>query len=81
MRELAEEDHVLSGNFLRLDEDLFNETVERVRPHIEKQTTWWREPLDIGFHVAVTLRFLAMGNSYESKNFIKCGAQHHIYCF
>ena len=36
MRELAEEDPILYRNFLRLEEDLFNEIVDRVHPHIEK---------------------------------------------
>lgn len=66
MRELAEEDPDLYRNFMRLDQCLFLEIVERVRPLIEKQTTWWREPIDVGLRVAITLRFLATGNSYKS---------------
>ena len=48
MQELAEEDPVLYTNFLRVGEDIFNEIVERVRPYIEKQTTWWRMHLTYG---------------------------------
>ena len=66
MWELAEKDHVLSTNFLWLNEVLCSETVEWVQPHIKKQTTRWREPLDFGLHVAITLLFLATGNSYKS---------------
>ena len=66
MRELADEDPVLYKNFLRIDEATFNEIVDRVRPLIEKQTTWWREPLDVGLRVALTLRFLATGETYAS---------------
>ena len=66
MKELAEENPILYKNFLRLDEDLFNEIVERVRPYLEKKTTWWRDPLEVGLRVAITLRFLATGNSYKS---------------
>ena len=64
--ELSAEDPTLYKNFLRIDQDTYNEIVERVRPLIEKQTTFWREPLDVGLRVAVTLRFLATGDSYRS---------------
>ena len=66
MKELAEEDPMLYRNFLRFDKDTFYEIVERVRPLIEKQTTWWREPFDVGLRVGVTLRFLATGDTYKS---------------
>ena len=39
VRELANEDPDLYRNFLRLNEDLFSEIVERVLPYIEKNTT------------------------------------------
>ena len=54
MQELAQEDPVLNKNFMRLGEDLFNEIVEWVRPHIEKKTTWWRKPLDVGLRVTIS---------------------------
>lgn len=66
MKELAVEDPVLYRNFTRVEEELFNEIVERLRPHIEKTRTFMREPLDVGVRVAITLRFLATGNSYKS---------------
>ncbi|KAK3883340.1 hypothetical protein Pcinc_012376 [Petrolisthes cinctipes] len=66
MRELAEEDSIVYRNFTHLDADLFNQIVERVRPHIEKSRTFWREPSEPALRVAITLRFLATGNSYKS---------------
>ena len=66
MPELAAEDPNLYKNFLRIDEQTYNELVERVRPLIQKHATFWREPLDVGLRVAVTLRFLATGDSYRS---------------
>ena len=66
MKELAAEDPVLYRNFTRLDEELFNEIAERIRPHIEKTRTFMREALDVGLRVAITLRFLATGDSYKS---------------
>ena len=55
MRELAEEDPILYKNFIRMNEKVFNEIVDRVRPFIEKSRTFWREPLDPGRRVAITL--------------------------
>ena len=66
MHELCGEEKEMYKNFLRLDEQLFNEIVERVRPHIERATTNFRDPLEVGLRVAITLRFLATGNSYKS---------------
>ena len=31
-----------------------------------KKTTWYREPLDVGLKLAITLRFLATGDHYKS---------------
>lgn len=64
MRELADEDPLLYQDFIRITETMFNEIVERVRPYIEKKTTFWRKPLDTGLRVSISLRFLARGNSY-----------------
>jgi len=38
--------------------------MEKLTPHIKKQTTFMREPLEVGLKLAATLRFLANGNSY-----------------
>jgi len=40
--------------------------MEKLTPHIKKQTTFTREPLEVGIKLAATLRFLATGNSYPS---------------
>lgn len=69
MRELALEDPQLYRNFLRLDEGQFNQIVERVRPRLQRETTFWRKPLDVGLRVAITLRFLATGETYKSLSY------------
>ena len=66
MQELAAEDPILYRNFIRLKKDLFNEIVERVRPYLERKESNFREPLDVGIQVAITLRFLATGDTYIS---------------
>lgn len=66
MQELAQESPLLYKNFTRIDRQLFDEIVERVTPHIQKKQTWWRKPIPPGLRVAVTLRFLATGETYKS---------------
>lgn len=48
-----------------MDKDLFKDIMEQVEPFIQKETLM-RDPLDPGLHNAITLRFLASGNSYTS---------------
>ena len=69
MQELYLENPELYRNYTRMDRTLFNDIVERVTPHIEKKTTFWRTPIDPALRVAITLRFLATGNSYKSLRF------------
>jgi len=66
MSELAAESPELYKNFIRMPKEMFDEIVERVTPYIQKRRTFWRVPLDPGLRVAITLRFLATGNSYKS---------------
>ncbi|XP_066949365.1 uncharacterized protein [Macrobrachium rosenbergii] len=66
MEELVSKNPELYRNFTRTDGDIFSEIVECVTPYIQKQRTFWREPLTPGLRVAITLRFLATGDSYKS---------------
>ncbi|XP_068236897.1 uncharacterized protein [Palaemon carinicauda] len=43
--------------------------VDKLTPHLQKQSTYFREPLHVGLKLAVTLRFLATGNSYQSQQY------------
>ena len=65
MRELAGENPDLYANFMRIDEELFDEIVEKVRPYLQRKTVV-RAPLEVGLRVAITLRFLATGDNYHS---------------
>lgn len=46
-------------------ENMFKELVARVRPGIEKNT-FWRKALSPGLRLAITLRYLATGDSCRS---------------
>ena len=66
MVDLLENDCYGYKNFTRLSTELFYELVERVRPRIEKQLTFFRVSLPAGLKIALTLRYLASGECYKS---------------
>ena len=66
MDELFQENPDLYKNFTRMDRDMFNNIVEAVTPLISKKETFCRKPIDPSTRVAITLRFMATGNSYKS---------------
>ena len=51
---------------MKLSPELFRELVERVGPVVEKEKTRFGEPFPAGLKVAITLRYLATGNSYKT---------------
>ncbi|XP_064093977.1 uncharacterized protein LOC135206562 [Macrobrachium nipponense] len=65
MRELATETPGLYRNFTRIKEELFNKIAESVK----KKLTFWRRPIEPDLHVAITLCYLATGESYKSLAF------------
>jgi len=66
MHELTTEDQTSFNNFLRVDADIFMTLLHRVGPRIERQDTFFRKALPPGLNLAVTLRYLATGDSYKS---------------
>lgn len=69
MVELRNEDHASFTNFLRMPPEMFDELLARVIPRITKQYTFYRDPLEPGMKLALTLRHLASGNKYASMKF------------
>ena len=69
MQELNREDDVTYANFLRMDQQLFQELLQRVEPEIQKDDTQLRPALQAGLKLAVTLRYLATGNTYKDLSF------------
>ena len=57
VQELRAEDTAAFKNFLRMDQNCFDELLEMVKPHIQKQDT----SISAGEKLALTLRYLATG--------------------
>lgn len=81
MMELEKENPVLYKNFMRLDAAMFHDIVNQVTPYIKKKATNCRKPLEPGLKVAVTLRFLATGESFKSLGYQFRVAPNTISCF
>lgn len=67
--ELRREDPRSFVNFMRMSPEMYDEILERVRHRITKQYTWFREPLEPGIKLALTLRHLASGTKYSDMKF------------
>ena len=66
MRELSDEDRSSFRNFVRMDPPMFDELLQRIGPRIGRQDTNYRKALEPGLKLAITLRFMATGDSYKS---------------
>ena len=66
MAELAAEDIDRFRNFQRVENALFHEILGRIGHRIVKQDTFMRGALSPGLRLAITLRYLACGDSYMS---------------
>ena len=60
------DDTMRYNTFVRMDHDMLKEMVDRLTPRIQKQNTNMRRALYPGLKLAITLRFLATGDSYVS---------------
>ena len=66
MKELKKEDTKAFRNFLRLDYETFHEILQRIEGRITKTPNNYRTPLSAGIKLAITMRYLATGDSYHS---------------
>ena len=69
LMELRNEDQASFKNFMRMPPEMFDELLTRVGPGITKQNTHYREALDPGLKLALTLRHLASGTKYHSMSY------------
>ncbi|XP_055534604.1 putative nuclease HARBI1 [Wyeomyia smithii] len=70
LRELEDEVPLLYQNFLRMNIDDFHTLLELVSPLIKKQDSNMREVILAGERLALTLRFLATGDSFMSLQYL-----------
>lgn len=63
MVELRNEDQAFYKNFTRMASHDFDHLLELVAPRIKKQDTRLRKAISPGERLAITLRFLATGNT------------------
>lgn len=66
VQELKKEDEKGYYNFLRMDYNMFKEILQRIEGRISKTTTNFRKPLSPALKLAITLRYIAAGDSYHS---------------
>ena len=64
--ELSLEDPPSFRNYSRVDVDMFAELLERLEPRLRRRNQNWRKPISPGERLAVTLSYLATGDSYHS---------------
>ena len=65
MVELRNEDQRSFQNFMRMSPAMFDELLTRLTPRLTKKSTNYRENLEPGLKLAVTLRHLASGAKYR----------------
>ena len=70
--QLRLEDVPVFRNFLRMEPELFVEILNHVRDSIWRQDTFYRRALDPGLKLALTLRYLASGDSSPSCTRSEC---------
>lgn len=69
MAELEREHQGDFTNYMRMEPAMFYEVLQRLSPRITKMDTNWRKALPPGLKLAITLRFLASGDSYHGLAF------------
>ena len=69
MDDLRLDDEESFKSFTRMTPETFFSILERIEGRIRKQDTWWREAIEPAHRLAVTLRYYATGNSYQSMHF------------
>ena len=67
--ELRHEDPASFFNFLRVQPEIFDELLGRLGPRCTKQDTRYRNAIEPGLKIAITLRHLASGDRYSSMKF------------
>lgn len=70
LQELRANNPNLFRNFVRMSAEDFDFLLELVTPHIQKQDTAMRKAIPPGERLALTLRYLATGESFKSLQYL-----------
>ena len=70
LSELRQTDNTRYANFLRMDNDSFNELLTLVQPDITRQDTPMRDSITAAQRLVITLRFLATGETFKSLQYL-----------
>lgn len=57
-------------NFVRMSNSDFEFLIQKVSPVVAKQDTDWREAIPVKIRLALTLRYLATGDSFRSLHYL-----------
>lgn len=58
------------GNFVRMSCSDFEYILQKISPMVAKKDTDWRDAIPVKVRLAVTLRYLATGDSYRSLHYL-----------
>lgn len=70
MADLLKEPSGLFENFCRMSLEDFELLLRKIEPHISKKDTKFRRAIPAKERLAITLRFLATGDSYKSLHYL-----------
>lgn len=70
MADLLKEPSGLFENFCRMSFEDFEYLLRKIEPYISKKDTKWRKAIPAKERLAVTLRFLATGDSFKSLHYL-----------
>ncbi|GBP62751.1 hypothetical protein EVAR_51703_1 [Eumeta japonica] len=70
LSDLVAEPSVEFDNFVRMSSSDFEYILQKISPIIAKKDTHWREAIPPNIRLALTLRFLATGDSYRSMHYL-----------
>lgn len=69
LKELKENEPQDYRNYMRIDEEKFTKLLDMIKNKITKEDTVMRQAISAKFRLAITLRYLATGNSFEDLKF------------
>lgn len=69
LKELKENEPQDYRNYMRIDEEKFTKLLDMIKHKITKEDTVMRQAISAKVRLAITLRYLATGNSFEDLKF------------